>query len=197
MGRQAEFQALRIGTLARRAGMSQQTVRYYERLGLVRRPARTENGYRVYSSTDLGRLLFVRRAKLLGLPLAEIRPLVELAEEGECQPVRRRVAELLQEKLAACEETLAQLRAFKAGLEERYKAALKQENDSESICATFPTSCDCLPVALHEIEAVASHTPQAERIQPPVSALRPLRRGVQRGPLPGSRPGASSPLPAG
>jgi len=86
---------LHISTLARRAGVTADTVRYYERLGVLSKPARAGNGYRVYSTTDLGRLLFVRRGKELGLPLEHTRELVVLAEEGACQPVRRRVAELL------------------------------------------------------------------------------------------------------
>jgi len=154
MPEQSLVGGLHIGTLARRVGMTPDTVRYYERLGLLRRPARADNGYRVYGTTDVGRLLFVRRAKLLGMPLGQIRELVALAEEGRCQPVRHRVVELLQAMLAEYETRLTALRAFKANLEERYELALQQEDDSELICATFPTSCDCLPVALHEMESL-------------------------------------------
>lgn len=144
---------LHIGAIAQRVGVSPDTVRYYERLGLLPKPARTDSGYRLYSTTDVGRLLFIRRAKLLGLRLSEIQALVGLAEAGECQPVRHRVTEVVQEKLAEIQAALAELMAFKTDLEDRYKLALEREDDSETICATFPTSCDCLPVALHEMAA--------------------------------------------
>ncbi|MER3398157.1 MAG: hypothetical protein C4316_06395 [Chloroflexota bacterium] len=54
---------LRIGEVAARAGVSADTVRYYERLGLLRPPARSESGYRLYSEVELRRLQFIRRAK--------------------------------------------------------------------------------------------------------------------------------------
>lgn len=164
MEERARGETLSIGTLARRVGMTPDTVRFYERLGLLRKPARADNGYRVYGTTEVGRLLFIRRGKLLGLSLDEIRLLVGLAEKGDCQPVRHRVVELLQQKVAECEAALAELRTFRADLERRYTSALQEEVDSESICATFPTSCDCLPVALHEMETLTPRHRQARTV---------------------------------
>ena len=148
---QSKGKRLRIGTLAQRVGMSQDTVRYYERLGLVRKAARADNGYREYSNTDIGRLLFVRRAKLLGLSLDDIRTLVGLAEEGECWPVRHEVAELLNRKIDQYSAILAELTSFVAQLEERYQIALRHQDESGSVCATFPINCDCLPVTVQEM----------------------------------------------
>jgi MerR family transcriptional regulator, copper efflux regulator len=153
MGQRSKASKLLIGALARHVGMSRDAVRYYEQLGLVQKPARASNGYRVYSTTDVGRLLFIRRAKLLGFSLEEVRELVGLADQGECQPVRHQVAEMLRQKLAECEATLAELRAFRANLEECYEVALERQDTSGSICAAYPTSCDCLPVAVHELDA--------------------------------------------
>ena len=143
--------ALRVGEVARRAGTSADTVRYYERLGLLATPGRTENGYRLYSDSDLGRLQFIRRAKLLGLSLDEIRNLLILAETGECQPLRRQVAELLRRKIDECEAQLAELATFKASLEERYQLAIRRQDESACSCATFPASCGCLPVPIEEL----------------------------------------------
>jgi MerR family copper efflux transcriptional regulator len=64
--------ALTIGQLAQQAGVHVETVRYYERRGLLRVPPRTPAGYRQYSSTDLWRLQFIARAKQLGFTLAEV-----------------------------------------------------------------------------------------------------------------------------
>ncbi|MBI3961245.1 MAG: MerR family transcriptional regulator [Deinococcus sp.] len=149
-GRQ-EDGVLRIGALAARAGTSADTVRYYERLGLLGVSRRTESGYRLYDTADLRRLQFIRRAKLLGLSLDEIRGLLGLAEEGECRPLRRQVAELLRHKIAECETKLAELMAFKMSLEERYRQALEHQDEPACGCATFPASCSCLPARLEEL----------------------------------------------
>lgn len=69
-------ETLTIGQLAGEAGVNIETIRYYERRGLLREPPRTEAGYRQYSATDLWRLQFVARAKELGFTLAEITTLL-------------------------------------------------------------------------------------------------------------------------
>jgi len=65
-----------IGTLADQAGVHIETIRYYERRGLLRDPPRSVAGYRQYSATDLWRLQFIARAKQMGFTLAEIGSLV-------------------------------------------------------------------------------------------------------------------------
>lgn len=70
---------LSIGTLARRTGTKVQTIRYYEQVGLLPRPGRTEGGQRRYDEADLDRLAFVRHARQLGFPLEAIRELLALA----------------------------------------------------------------------------------------------------------------------
>lgn len=142
---------LLIGDLADQARTSTDTIRYYERLGLLNATARSESRYRLYSDADLGRLLFIRRAKLLGLSLNEIRGLLGLAEEGACPPLRQQVAELLRQKIDECEVKLIELVSFKASLEERYQRALEQQDESDCNCSAFPASCSCLPVQLEEL----------------------------------------------
>ena len=72
---------MRIGVLARRAGVNVQTVRYYERRGLLAAAARRPSGYREYTDRSLDRLLFIRRAQELGFTLAEIQELLALRLE--------------------------------------------------------------------------------------------------------------------
>lgn len=88
---------MRSGELARNAGVNLQTIRFYERQGLLPKPARTASGYRSYQQNDLERVLFIRRNQELGFTLAEIKQLVDLhsvlASMGP-QPFRRRPSEL-------------------------------------------------------------------------------------------------------
>ncbi len=151
---------LRIGEVAARAGVSADTVRYYERLGLLRPPARGGGGYRLYSEVELRRLQLIRRAKRLGMSLDEIRSLLGVAGKGECRLLRRQVAELLRQKIAECEVRLAELEAFKTSLEERYRLVLGRQDEPPCSCANFPLTCGCLPA---ELEGLDSSDPRTFR----------------------------------
>jgi MerR family copper efflux transcriptional regulator len=108
-------EGLRIGELSQRCGVSADTVRFYEREGLLPRPRRSSSRYRLYGEEDEGRLRFIRRAQTLGLTLEDIRELLSLGEARtpkECG----RVAERLRARVAAVDEKLAQLRAFRREL---------------------------------------------------------------------------------
>jgi DNA-binding transcriptional MerR regulator len=69
---------MRTGELARKAGVNLQTIRFYEREGLLPEPARTVSGYRSYQTSDLDRVIFIRRNQELGFTLAEIKQLIDL-----------------------------------------------------------------------------------------------------------------------
>lgn len=106
---------MRIGELAARCGVSVDTVRFYERRGLLPRPTRSAAGYRLYGENDESRLRFVRQAQANGLTLSDIRELLRQGESGapdECQ----RVAALLRERIASVEHKLAELEAFRCEL---------------------------------------------------------------------------------
>ena len=75
---------MRIGLLANQAGVNVQTVRFYERRGLLPAPARRESGYRVYGPNDVHRLRFIRHAKTLGFSLSEIATILRMRERGKC-----------------------------------------------------------------------------------------------------------------
>lgn len=81
---------LTVGKLAAAAGIHLETVRYYERIGLMPQPARTGSGYRSYDLHQVRRLSFIRRARELGFGIEEIRALLALAEPGRasCAEVR-------------------------------------------------------------------------------------------------------------
>lgn len=74
---------LRIGDLARATGTTVETIRYYERIGLLAKPGRTGGNYRAYGARDLKRLNFIRHARGLGFEIAEIRSLLDLADNPD------------------------------------------------------------------------------------------------------------------
>ena len=80
-----------IGELAKATGTKAETVRYYERIGLLPEPARTSGNYRAYSRPHLERLSFIRRARDLGFSLDQVRALLRLADDREqsCAEVDR------------------------------------------------------------------------------------------------------------
>ena len=105
---------MNIGQLAREAEVPIDTVRYYERNGLLPLPARRASGYRDYQPSDVERLLFVRRAKEIGFTLGEIRELLLLSDQrGEWDAQSETLAAA---KLADVDRKLACLAKVKLGL---------------------------------------------------------------------------------
>lgn len=76
---------LSIGGLARKAGVNLETIRYYERIGLMAEPARTDGGHRIYEESHRRRLEFIRRGRELGFGIEDIRGLLALSE-GDGKP---------------------------------------------------------------------------------------------------------------
>jgi len=106
---------LTIGKVARLAGVGVETIRFYEREGLIERPPRRASGYRQYPEETIARLRFIKRAKELGFSLREIKELLELriAPGTRCEDIRRRA----NAKINDIEEKLATLRRMKEALE--------------------------------------------------------------------------------
>lgn len=103
-----------IGKLAEAAGVNVQTVRYYERRGLLPDPPRTASGYREYPESDVARISFIRRAQGLGFTLKEIADLLSLRMAPGTTPdqVRGRVAS----KIADVESRIAELERIRGAL---------------------------------------------------------------------------------
>lgn len=97
--------ALTIGALAQAAGVHVETIRYYQRLGLVAQPARPAGGVRRYDERTVARLRFIRRAQQLGFSLDEVRQLLRLEHGGQCEATRR----LAEARLAQVETRIALL----------------------------------------------------------------------------------------
>ncbi len=106
---------MRIGELARAAGVSAKTVRFYEAKGILPHARRAPSGYRVYSASDADRLTFIRNAQRLGLTLAEIRSILTLGDSH--RPTCVHVRSLLQQKLEDLERMLQGLTEFRGELQ--------------------------------------------------------------------------------
>ena len=110
---------MRIGELATKSGVDVQTVRYYEREGLIEAPSRTASGYRAYGPAHLERLNFVRHCRSLEMPLAEIKRLTTLSTDRgvSCDQVDALVQghlERVRAKLSALQALEKQLSTLRA-----------------------------------------------------------------------------------
>lgn len=103
---------LTIGGLADEAGVNVETIRYYQRRGLMPEPDKPAHGYRRYDATTVKRVRFIKRAQALGFTLEEIGGLLQLDEAHACAETR----ELASHKLAAIETKLADLAAMRKAL---------------------------------------------------------------------------------
>lgn len=88
---------MKIGELAERSGVSSQTIRYYESIGVLPEPMRMSNGYRAYDDTTIKRLAFIRDAQTSGLELTEIQMILDMRDRGE--PTCGHVIGMLEEHL--------------------------------------------------------------------------------------------------
>jgi len=104
---------LTIGKLANKANISVETIRYYERRGLIKRPVKPEIGYRQYENESLQRLLFIKKAKTLGFSLDEIGNLLVLSE-GHCADVQS----LARQKLIGIKTKVKDLQRLEHVLED-------------------------------------------------------------------------------
>ncbi len=104
-----------IGRLARVAGCKVQTIRYYEQIGLMPEPARTEGNQRRYGTRHAQRLAFIRHARELGFPLESVRELLSLSDDQDRSCAAADA--IAKDHLAAVERRIARLNVLKAELE--------------------------------------------------------------------------------
>lgn len=105
---------LRIGELAKEAGVNLETIRFYERKGLLPKPPRTQSGYRIFPSEAGRRMRFIKRAQDLGFSLKEIKELLALRVDAgtTCAQVRKRA----ETKIAGVDDKIRALKSIKRAL---------------------------------------------------------------------------------
>ena len=117
--------ALTIGKLAAAEGVGVETVRFYQRRGLLPQPERRASGYRLYSEADQWRLAFIRRARTLGFTLAEIADLLGPAEARSAADI----AQAAEAKLVAVDEQIRELARLRCRLRRLVQVCEHGDND--------------------------------------------------------------------
>ncbi len=131
---------MRIGEVASRSGLAPSAVRYYEQLGLLPEPQRTEAGYRVYADVAIDRLGFIRAAQAVGLTLAEVRQVLGVRDAGE--PPCRVVTDLIERRHDEVRAKIVDLRRLErdlAAVGARAATLNPRDCDPSGICHVIPT----------------------------------------------------------
>ena len=128
--------SLTIGRLASKAGINVETIRYYERRGLIEQPVKPGVGYRQYADEVVQRLLFIRRAKSLGFSLGEIANLLALSE-GQCANVQS----LAEKKLNRVKARMEDLKRLENALQDLVEQCSSNADQAQ---------CPIIETLLHE-----------------------------------------------
>lgn len=123
---------LTIGSLAKAADVNIETIRYYQRIGLIIEPKKPTQGYRIYPNESLIRIKFIKRAQQLGFSLQEIDELLELGE-GHCGDVRLRA----EQKRTQIDKQIKDLKKLRSTLNELINSCHK--NSKSNHCAIVET----------------------------------------------------------
>ena len=110
-------QALTIGQVAQATGVTAKTIRYYEQAGVLPPPGRSRAGYRQYTQQGVDRLLFIRRARALGLSLRHLKTL-SAALDGRSGMVRPQLRDLVHAQLSAVQRRIGELQLLQRELEQ-------------------------------------------------------------------------------
>jgi DNA-binding transcriptional MerR regulator len=130
---------VRISELADKVGVPVSTVRYYERIGLLAEPARTGSGYREYDDTSATQLLFVTRARGLGLTCEQIVTLLPIWGGTNCTSAHHEVARLIDDKKVEIAARIRELAAFSAQLDAA--RTILESSQPPHACRTDLTCC--------------------------------------------------------
>jgi DNA-binding transcriptional MerR regulator len=137
---------LTIGEVARRTGLSAKTIRFYEEQGCIPRVGRSGSGYRLYSEGDVWRLRLVKQIRMLGLPLAEVRPLVIQSMDAECNVFASDLNALLVAQKESISRRIAELESLREEID------LLSAHVEHCECDPGQTLADCYCCSLIQVE---------------------------------------------
>lgn len=131
------MQTVSIGTLSKLTDCNIETIRYYERIGLLPEPNRTAGGHRVYRDEDIQRLKFVRRSRHLGFAISDVQNLLSYADEGDYTCAEIKAFTVVH--LAEVRRKLADLRRLERALKEM---VLKCDGGEVANCSIMDALCE-------------------------------------------------------
>jgi DNA-binding transcriptional MerR regulator len=131
-----------ISKVSAKTGIQTETIRYYERIGLIPKPSRQANGYRLYGEADLERLNFIRSARALNFSLQEIAQI--LASRDRHEPPCKHVMDLIQSHIDEVEKRIRELQQLKGELVSLYTAGQDLPEDVQM------RSCVCHLIQISE-----------------------------------------------
>jgi MerR family transcriptional regulator, copper efflux regulator len=145
---------LKIGEVAKQTGIGIETLRFYERSGLLDEPVRTEAGYRLYGADALTTLEFIKRAQVLGFTLTEIKRIISESRSGDspCDEVR----EIVRQRLAELDERLRQMQLYRDAVAK----TLRQWDKTGKAAGRF---CGLIESAQIEARKPASRQPERRK----------------------------------
>ena len=146
-------QALTVGQLAQMTGVPAKTIRYYEQVGILPSPSRSRAGYRQYTQRDVHRLLFIRRARALGLSLPNIRALPAELDSGQCLSMRPHLQHLVTEHLRTVRGQIAESQLLEQQLTQVLQRLLTSPPSEHT------DGCRCLEVDRSAVPGTARQPP--------------------------------------
>ena len=139
---QGQQESFTISQVARMTRINAKAIRYYESIGLLPPPTRRPNQYRRYGMADVNRLILLRRIRYLGVPLTEAKSLLYGATEARRSQVQHDLLDLVQVRLAALDQEIAELHLLREELEQ-YQRRLSNchPDEQELFCTSVDLSC--------------------------------------------------------
>ncbi len=135
-------ESLTIGQVAKRAGINAKAIRYYEDIGVLPRPVRSDNQYRRYNQTDLNRLILLRRIRFLGVPLSSAQSLLSSVSDARCIEVQQELLGLVRQRLMVIDQEMAELHLFRQELEGYQQELVRcQPDEQEPFRMCIDMSC--------------------------------------------------------
>lgn len=139
---QGQQESFTISQVARMTGINAKAIRYYESIGLLPPPTRRPNQYRRYGMADVNRLILLRRIRYLGIPLTEAKSLLHGATEARRIEVQHDLLDLVQVRLAALDQEIAELHLLREELEQYQRTLANcRPDEQEPFCTSVDLSC--------------------------------------------------------
>jgi len=145
---------MRIGDLAKKAGTTMRTIRYYEQLGLIRPIGRTKGGFRLYEEEELRKLSLIKSLQLLDIPLAQVKAFFDRRQQGRsAAEIAPPIRQILQEQLTQMEQRIVQYRTMQESLRQTLEiltcCAGCPREPGPDVCSICPAITSRAEIPLH------------------------------------------------